>query len=171
LFRLEKFVGKFSVQCPKCGKNLDLDRHGYLVCDGEVFCDQCHRYDRRLLETRPFEEMEAWNRRICEAFGYTPPPLTLGDSPPLIEGPFDFLADKKLLMAEADHREGLITLYPSGLRLATLCHELAHLMTGQDHTEAWARTFAKLTAWVKEQLPPSMYTAGIYVNLLGPQDD
>ena len=164
-------MGKNSVQCPRCGKTLDPACHGYLVCDGEIFCDRCHRYDRQLLESRSFEEIAEWNRRICQAFGYTPPPLTTGDSPPLVEGPFDFLEDKTLLMAEADHREGTITIYPSGLRLATLCHELAHLMTGQDHTEAWARTCAKLVAWVKEQLPPSLYTAGINVNLLKPQDD
>jgi len=142
-----------------------------LVCDGEVFCDQCHRYDRQLLESLSFEDIDQWNRRICQAFDYTPPTLTLGESPPLVEGPFDFLEDKKLLMAEADHWEGLITLYPSGLRLATLCHELAHLMTGQDHTEAWARTFAKLVAWVKEQLPPSLFTAGITMNLLNSRED
>ena len=159
------------MQCPRCGKTLDPADHGDLVCDGEVFCDQCHRYDRQLLEPRPFEEIETWSRRICEAFGYKPPLLTTGDPPPLVEGLFDFLEDKKLLMAEADHREGVIILYPSGLRLATLCHELAHLMTGQDHTEAWARTYAELAAWVKEQLPPDHFSAGIYVNLLKSSED
>jgi hypothetical protein len=34
----------------------------------------------------------------------------------------------------------------------SLCHELAHLFTGQDHTEAWARNFATLVAWVKMRL-------------------
>jgi hypothetical protein len=159
------------MKCPKCGTTLDPTCHGDLVCDGEVFCDQCHRYDRRLLEQRPLEEIVGWNRRLCQAFGYEPPLLTMGDPSPLITGPFDFLEEKKLLMAEADHQEGVIILYPSGLRLATLCHELAHLMTGQDHTETWARTFAKLAAWVKEQLPPDHYATGITVNLLKPSEE
>lgn len=162
---------KSSVLCPQCGKTLDPACHGNLVCDGEVFCEQCHRYDRRLLEPRPFEEIAQWNQRICQAFGFPPPTLTLGEAPPLVAGPFDFLEDKKLLMAEADHSEGSIVLYPSGLRLATLCHELAHLMTGQDHTEAWARTFADLVAWVKRELPPDHFTAGIYANLLKSRED
>jgi hypothetical protein len=159
------------VNCPRCNKTLEPTHHGDLVCDGDVFCDQCHRYDRRLLEQRTLEQITTWNRRLCQAFGYEPPLLTMGVPPPLVTGPFDFLEEKKLLMAEADHQEGVIVLYPSGLRLATLCHELAHLITGQDHTEAWARTCAKLVAWVKEQLPPDHYTAGISVNLLKSSED
>lgn len=159
------------MECPRCGKTLEPADHGALVCDGEVFCERCHRYDRRLLESLSWEEITQWNRRICQAFGYPAPTLAAGESPPLVEGPFDFLADKKFLMAEADHREGIIVLYPMGLRLATLCHELAHLMTGQDHTEAWARTCAQLVAWVKDQLPPDHFTAGIYVNLLKSSED
>lgn len=155
--------------CPGCGKGLDPRRHGDLVCDGEIFCDQCRLYSRQLLQPRPFEEMAEWNRRIALAFGYEPPQLDRGDLPPA--GPYDFLADKKLLMAEADHRKGIITLYPPGFRLTTLCHELAHLMTGQEHTAAWARTFATLVAWVKERLPRSLDTAGIYVKLLRPRED
>lgn len=159
------------MKCPKCGKKLDPANHGGLVCDREVFCDRCHRYDRRLLESRPWEEITRWNRRICQAFGYPPPELTTKESRPVVEGPFDFLEPKKLLMAEADHREGTIVLFSSGLRLATLCHELAHLMTGQDHTEAWARTFARLVAWVKEELPPDRVTVGFSVNLLDSSGD
>jgi hypothetical protein len=159
------------VYCSKCGKTLDPTCHGDLVCDGGVFCDRCHRYDRRLLDLQPLEEIAQWNRRICRAFGYPPPTLTTEDSPPLVSGPFDFLEGKKLLMAEADHREGTIVISSSGLRLATLCHELAHLMTGQDHTEAWARTCAQLVAWVKEQLPPDQFTAGMFVNLLNSSED
>jgi hypothetical protein len=158
------------VECPQCGKILDLACHGDLVCDGQVFCAHCHRYDRRLLAPLPLEEITGWHRRLCHAFGYVPPPLALGDPPPPA-GPFDFLEKKKLLMAEADHREGVIVLYPSGLRLATLCHELAHLMTGQDHTEAWARTFARLVSWVTSQLPPDQMNAGMRVNLLRPRED
>ncbi len=159
------------MECPKCGKTLDPAHHGGLVCDGEVFCEGCHGYDRRLLESLPWEEILRWNRRICQAFGYPPPDLTTKESPPLVEGPFDFLTEKKLLMAEAYHRNGAIVLFSSGLRLATLCHELAHLMTGQDHTEAWARTCARLVAWVKEELPPDHYTAGFSVNLLDSSQD
>jgi hypothetical protein len=151
--------------CPGCGKSLDPANHGELVCDGEVFCDGCRLYDRRLIQPREFQEIQDWNRRICEAFGFEPVTLRQGDDR-LPAGPFDFLDDKKLLMAEADHREGVIVLYPPGLRLTTLCHELAHLMTGQDHTLEWARTFAKLVAWVKARLPEDHYTTGIYVDLL-----
>ena len=158
------------MECPRCGKILDPACHGDLVCDGQVFCDRCHLYDRRLLAPLPLEEIAGWHRRLCQAFGFEPPPLALGDPPPPA-GPFDFLADKKLLMAEADHREGVIVFYPSGLRLATLCHELAHLMTGQDHTEDWARTFAKLVSWVKSQLPPDQVAAGMRANLLRPPED
>jgi hypothetical protein len=158
------------VECPQCGKTLDPTCHGELVCDGQVFCDSCHHYDRRLLAPLPLEEIAGWHRRLCYAFGYEPPPLALGDPPPPA-GPFDFLDDKKFLMAEADHREGVIVFYPSGLRLATLCHELAHLLTGQDHTEAWARTFAQLVAWIRQQLPPDHFTAGMRVNLLRASED
>jgi hypothetical protein len=149
------------VECPRCGKILDPACHGDLVCDGQVFCDSCHRYDRRLLEPLSLEDITGWHRRLCHALGDPPPP----------PGPFDFLADKTLLMAEADHREGVIVFYPSGLRLATLCHELAHLMTGQDHTEAWARTFAKLIAWITSQLPPDQIASGMRATLLRPPED
>jgi hypothetical protein len=158
------------MECSRCGKTLDPAGHGDLVCDGQVFCDRCHRYDRRLLEPRSFEVIIEWHQRLCRVSGCEPPALVLGEPPPP-DGPFDFLEDKKVLMAEADHREGVIVLYPSGLRLATLCHELAHLLTGQDHTEAWARAFAQLVAWVKEQLPPDHFTAGMRVNLLASSED
>lgn len=152
--------------CPECGKTLNPADHGRLVCDGEVYCDGCRLYDRRLIQPREFEDLEEWGRRICQAFGREPTVLVKGEAGPPA-GPFDFLEDKKLLMAEADHRKGVIVLHPPGLRLTTLCHELAHLMTGQDHTAAWAKTFAELAAWVKERLPHSVDTAGIYVKLLG----
>jgi hypothetical protein len=158
------------MECPRCGKCLDPQGHGEMVCDGEVFCDVCHRYDRRLLEPRSFEDITEWHQRLCQACGCEAHPLRLGDPPPPA-GPFDFLEDQKLLMAEAHHQSGVIVLYPAGLRLATLCHELAHLLTGQDHTEAWARTFAKLVAWVREQLPPDHFTAGMRVNLLKSKED
>jgi hypothetical protein len=151
--------------CPDCGKILNPANHSELVCDGEVYCDGCRLYDRRLLQPREFPEIQEWSRRIIQAFGCEPVVLIKGNEGPS-PGSFDFLNDKKLLMAEADHGRREIVLYPAGLRLATLCHELAHLMTGQDHTVIWAITFAKLVAWVKERLPESYDTAGIYVNLL-----
>ena len=158
------------MNCPHCGKPLDPAVHGDLVCDGQVFCGQCHRYDRRLLEPRSFEDITGWHRRLCQAWNSPPPDLILGDPPPPA-GPFDFLEVKRVLTAEADHREGVIVFYPSGLRLATLCHELAHLLTGQDHTEAWARTFAQLVARIRQQLPADHFTAGMRVNLLRASED
>ena len=157
------------MECAECGIDLDPEDHAGLVCDGEVFCVQCRRYDRRLLEPRSFEEIMAWHQRLCRSIDCVPPALALGKPPPP-PGAFDFLEDKKVLMAEAYHQEGVIVLYPPGLRLATLCHELAHLLTGQDHTGDWARTFAGLVARVKEQLPPDHCTAGMRVNLLRPPD-
>lgn len=151
--------------CPDCGKELNPTDHGALVCDGEVYCDGCRLYDRELIRPRELAELQEWSRRLCQAFGFGPVSLEAGEGPPPA-GPFDFLENKKLLLAEADHRRGEIILYPPGCRLATLCHELAHLLSGQEHTIAWARTFAALVAWVKARLPQTWHTAGIYVNLL-----
>ncbi len=153
--------------CPGCRKKLDPQDHADLVCDGQVYCDLCHRYPRLLLIPRTLKELEDWNRRLCQAFGVEPPTLRL-EEPPEADPPLIPLS-AKLLMAEAHHGQGLITFYPPGLRLLTLCHELAHLMTGQDHTPLWAHTLARLVAWVKEHLPDDHYTAGIYVNLLKPR--
>ncbi len=159
------------MKCPECGKSLDPRRHDEIVCDGEVFCGQCRRYDRRLLESCAFEDIAQWHQRLCQAFGWEAPALIMGGAP-LPPGSLDFLlAEKKVLMAEAYHHQGVIVLYPAGLRLATLCHELAHLMSGQGHTGAWARTFAQLVAWVKEQLPPDYYTTGMHFRLLKPPED
>jgi len=74
-----------------------------------------------------------------------------------------------VVTAEADHRRRCVILYPPGCRHLTLCHELAHLFTGQDHTPVWARTFARLVAWVKANLPEDHYPRGITVNLLKPR--
>ncbi len=63
--------------------------------------------------------------------------------------------DDTCLLAEAYHDQRTILLYPPGQRLTTLCHELAHIFTQQDHTPAWAQTFARLIAWVKQRLPAS----------------
>jgi hypothetical protein len=153
-----------SFTCPGCGKKLDPRGHADLICDGRIWCDLCHRYPRLLLTPRTLEELETWNQRLCQAFGWEPPALRLLE-PPTADPPL-LPVTAKILMAEAHHGRGLITFYPPGLRLLTLCHELAHLMTGQDHTPHWAETLARLVAWVKERLPEDHYTAGIYVNLL-----
>jgi len=55
-------------------------------------------------------------------------------------------------MVEADHRIRSIRFYPPGCRLATLCHELAHIVTGYDYTREWAMMFARLVAWVNSRL-------------------
>ncbi|MBM4285461.1 MAG: hypothetical protein FJ128_09460 [Deltaproteobacteria bacterium] len=153
--------------CPGCGKSLDPVRHGEMVCDGEVWCDICRFYDRRLLLPRPFPEIAAWSRQICHAFGLEPVTLEEGAPLPPPSDPFAFLKEAKLLMAEAHHRDRTIVLYPPGLRLATLCHELAHLATGEDHTAAWAKMFAAMVAWVKNRLPEDASTQGMAPDLLG----
>ncbi len=141
------------MKCPACHKTLDPERHGDLVFDGsegQVWCDRCHRYPEALLELLPFAELESWTQRICEAFGRDP--VTLERDPYYLPNPQKYWNGKTFLLAEASHRERTIMLYHPGHRLKTLCHELAHIFTGQDHTESWARTFARLIAWVKGRL-------------------
>lgn len=76
-------------------------------------------------------------------------------------------------MAEADHRHRSIRFYPPGCRLATLCHELAHIYTGQDHNREWAMMFAWLVAWVKTRLEedhdPQGFTARLSIYAGMPQ--
>lgn len=134
------------MQCPKCGAILDLARHGYLVFDGQVWCDRCRSYDGELLRPRDFQEIKAWSRMICEGFGFPPVPLEENPDPAI------FRLEASVLMAEADRQQKSICFYPPGCRLTTLCHELAHVYTGQDHTREWAETFAELVAWVKSYL-------------------
>jgi hypothetical protein len=138
------------MNCPNCGKALELERHSDLVFDGQVWCDRCHGYDERLLATRPFPELEIWALQICQAFGQEP--VHLQRDPAYLPNPNKYWNGATFLLAEAFHEPRGIMLHPPGHRLMTLCHELAHLFTGQDHTEAWARTFATLIAWVKSQL-------------------
>ena len=157
------------MNCPRCGRPLDPEQHGDLVCDGQVFCSDCHRYHRGLLEPLTFLDIADWTRRICEAFSHAPPRLLPGPEP--LGSPFDFLREQTTLLAETYHDQKTIVIYPAGRRLATLCHELAHLMTGEDHTEAWARRFAELVAWVTACLPTDPYTLGFAVNLLAPRED
>ncbi len=138
------------MNCPKCNQTLDLQRHGDLVFEGQVWCGICHSYDERLLELLPFAELESWAQKICEAFGQEPVPLRR--DPDYLPNPRKYWNGDTFLLAEAFHESRWIMLHPPGHRIKTLCHELAHLFTGQDHTEAWARTFAALTAWVKAHL-------------------
>ena len=164
----DKATGMSELTCPGCGKQLDPQHHGELVCDGQVWCDACRLYDRRLLLPRPFADIVAWGQRLCAAFGLDP--VEFQEAEPFPEDPNPYPHALKLLMAEAHHRDRIIVFFPPGLRLATLCHELAHLATGQDHTAGWARMFAEMTAWVKERLPEDTISRGIKVNLLGNQD-
>jgi hypothetical protein len=135
------------MNCPTCGKALDPEHHGDLVCDGQVWCDGCHRYDDRLMEVLSFSDLEAWTQRLCRAFNQEP--VHLRHDPDYLPDPKKYWDGATFLLAEAFHEPRCIMLYPPGQRLMTLCHELAHLFTGQDHTEVWAKTFADLIAWVK----------------------
>jgi hypothetical protein len=138
------------MNCPRCGIAIDPARHADLVCDGQVWCQNCHRYDERLLEKRSFPELETWAQQICQAFGQAP--VHLRRDPDYLPNPQKYWNGETFLLAEAFHLPRGIMLHPPGHRLMTLCHELAHLFTGQDHTEDWARTFADLMAWVKARL-------------------
>lgn len=138
------------MKCPGCARVIDPARHGELTFDGLVWCEACRRYDPELIRPRDFEELRQWNARICAASGYDPVQLLPGQQE---KGDFAGSWNGDLcLLAEADHQRRAILLLPPGWRLTTLCHELAHIFTGQDHTEIWARAFALLVSWVKEQL-------------------
>lgn len=134
--------------CPKCGKPLNPEAHQEVVFNGQVWCSQCHSYDRELIRLRQADDIRVWGQRLCAAFG---------EDPVLIEVYPAMLNRKsrKIRVAEVHHRLRLIDIYTPGLTLATLCHELAHVFTGEDHTPTWARTFAQLVAWVKAQLSPA----------------
>ncbi len=134
------------LECPQCRAVLDPAAHGNLVFDGRVWCDRCHAYDRELIRPREFQEIVSWSHLICRAFGFFPVPLDIADDPAVFRREFS------VLMAEADHVQKSIIFYPPGCRLTTLCHELAHLYTGQDHTREWAGMFASLVAWVRSRL-------------------
>ncbi len=138
------------MNCPKCDKTLEPDQHGRLIFDGQVWCDQCQRYDSRLLAMRPFQELETWAQRLCRAFGQEP--VQLRRDPDYLPDPRKYWNGATFLLGEAFHEPRCIMLHPPGHQLISLCHELAHLFTGQDHTEAWARNFATLVAWVKMRL-------------------
>ncbi|AEB08380.1 hypothetical protein [Desulfobacca acetoxidans] len=138
------------MHCPKCGKLIDPAQHGDLVFDSQVWCSQCFSYEVGLTETREFAELVEWSQKICAAFCQEP--VSLERDPEYLPDPRKYWRDNTFLLAEADHQKRLIMLYPPGMRLTTLCHELAHIFTGQDHTAEWASINAKLTAWVKSLL-------------------
>lgn len=134
------------MECHQCGVRLDPANHGDLVFDGQVWCDRCHEYGRELIRPRDLREIQAWSRMICQAFDCLPVLLEENTDPAV------FRQYTSVLMAEADHRRRSIRFYTPGCRLATLCHELAHIYTGQDHSRDWAMMFAKLVGWVKTRL-------------------
>lgn len=138
------------MNCPQCGQVLDPAQHGDLTFDGQVWCRPCRPYGEELERRRDFGELEEWARRICAAFGQEPVPLE--QNPEALKDLWVYWQGDKCTLAEADHGQRLILLFPPGYRLTSLCHELAHIFTRQDHTPEWARTFAQLIAWVRAQL-------------------
>jgi hypothetical protein len=160
--KADEFMGASAtpmLECPKCGAGLDPASHGYLVFDGQVWCDRCHEYDRELLRPRDLKELEGWSGMICQAFSFSQV-LLEENSDPVI-----YRKEASVLMAEADHRPRSIRFYPPGCRLTTLCHELAHIYTGQDHSREWAMMFAKLVAWVKTRLEEDLGPQGFRAKL------
>jgi hypothetical protein len=147
------------MNCPKCDKILDPAQHAELIFDGQVWCSECHYYDWDLIRPRSFLEIQAWSRLICANFDWAPVLLETDTEPTR------FRQETSVLLAEADHRHRAILFFPPGYRLSTLCHELAHLLTGQDHTWDWAETFARLVAWVKAQLAEDRGPEGFQARL------
>ncbi len=141
------------VICPGCGCRLSVSAHAEVVYDGQLWCRRCRRYEADLEANRELAELRAWAHRLCQAFAQDP--VTVLENPAARTDWRLYWQDDVCLLAEAYHEQRAILLYPPGQRLLTLCHELAHLFTGQDHTLAWAQTFAHLVAWVKGNLLPS----------------
>jgi hypothetical protein len=139
-----------QVLCPGCGRMLDLEAHADLVCDGRVWCLACRAYPPELPANRSFQELEDWSAAICAAFAEAP--VLLLEHPEARYNWRLYWQEEKCLLAAAYHEKRAILLYPPGQRLTTLCHELAHIFTGKDHTRAWAEIFARLVAWVRENL-------------------
>ena len=151
--------GTGILECPKCGRILDPGRHGDLIFDGQVWCDRCHEYDRELIRPRDLPEIKAWSQLICTSLSIEVVSVREDSNPAL------FRKEASVVLAEAEHRERSIVFYPPGLRLTTLCHELAHIFTSQDHDEAWAGTFARLVAWVKSRLAEDRGPEGFQARL------
>lgn len=138
------------MECHKCSRRLDLADHGEIVCDGQVWCRACRQYDPALTASREFGELQVWAAAICAAFDQET--VALLENPAARQNWRLYWQDDICLLAEAYHDQRTILVYPPGQRLTTLCHELAHIFSGQDHTQAWAETFAGLIAWVKCRL-------------------
>lgn len=138
------------MNCPKCGRVVDPSEHGDLTFDLQVWCHPCRPYQEELTRPRDFSELAEWAQKICAAFSHEPVPLQ--QNPEALTNLWVYWQGTKCTLAEADHEQRCILLFPPGYRLTSLCHELAHIFTSQDHTEEWARTFARLIAWVKTQL-------------------
>lgn len=139
------------MECFACGRRLDLADHGRVVCDGQVWCLDCRQYLPALTANRELAELQGWAAAICAAF--QEPEVLLLENPEARSNWRLYWHEDTCLLAEAYHEQRAILLFPPGLRLTTLCHELAHLFTGQDHTRLWAETFARLVAWVRTRLP------------------
>ena len=100
------------MNCPKCGKILEPDRHGQMVFDGQVWCDRCHRYDKRLLELRPFRDLETWAQRLCRAFAQDP--VHLRHDPDYLPDPRKYWTGATFLLGEAFHEPRCVMLHPPG---------------------------------------------------------
>jgi hypothetical protein len=127
-----------------------LAEHGSIVCDGQVWCLACRQYDAALTANRDLAELQTWAGAICAAFGQAD--VALLENPEARQNWRLYWHGDVCRLAEAYYDHRAVLLYPPGQRLTTLCHELAHLFTGQDHTRDWAAAFARLVAWVKERL-------------------
>jgi hypothetical protein len=136
--------------CPGCSRALDLEYHADLVCDEQVWCLDCRQYPPELTAKRGFAELQDWTAAICAAFDHVP--VSLMENLEANSNWRLYWHDDKCLLAAAYHDQRAILLYPPGQRLTTLCHELAHIFTRQDHTPSWAESFALLIAWVKKNL-------------------
>jgi hypothetical protein len=139
-----------DLACPDCGRRLDLEAHADWVCDGEVWCRGCRQYPAELNKNRDFHELQDWAGAACAAFGQEP--VLLLENPQARSDWRLYWDNDVCLLAEAYHDHRAILLYPPGQRLTTLCHELAHLFTRQEHTPTWAETYARLISWVRENL-------------------
>ncbi|MDP3181435.1 MAG: hypothetical protein Q8M54_01300 [Desulfobaccales bacterium] len=151
------------MNCPKCNRLVDPATHGDLIFDGQVWCAECRVYGWELTRPRDFQEIKAWGPLIWTAFGYEP--VLIEQDLKSLTDPTTFRKETSVLLAEADHRQRKVLFYPPGCRLSTLCHELAHIFTSQDHTPEWAATFARLVAWVRSQLANNHGPQGFSANL------
>ena len=150
LVEITELPTETPLSCPGCGCRLDPDEHAELVCDDQVWCFGCHRYPPEVTATRKFAELQDWSAAICAAFGQKP--VIMLENPEATSNWRLYWQNDSCLLAESYHNHRAIVLYPPGQRLTTLCHELAHIFTRQEHTRTWALTFARLVAWVREHL-------------------